>query len=146
MKETIDVGIALDDVAFVPKQASPYSSGYDLIAAESIEILPQSVKLVKTGIRVEIPVGYEMQVRSRSGLAIKNNVMVLNSPGTVDSDYRGYVGVILANFGNHTFKVNIGDRIAQAVFAPVMGANLIVKQTLNETDRGDGGFGSTGKN
>jgi len=144
MKNSLEINITLNQAAFIPKKASEGSSGYDIMSAESIDILPQSVKLVKTGLYVEIPMGYEMQIRSRSGLATKKNVMVLNSPGTIDSDYRGEICVILANFGNEVFKINIGDRIAQAVFAPVFDANFVVKEQLSDTERGSGGFGSTG--
>ena len=102
--------------------------------------------LVKTGLFIEIPVGYEGQVRSRSGLALKNGISVLNSPGTIDADYRGEIGVILINLSKEDFEVNPGDRIAQLVFSNVEQANWIVSDSLNTTERGDGGFGSTGKN
>jgi len=101
-------------------------------------------KLVKTGIAVEIPRGYEAQIRSRSGLALKHGIMVLNSPGTIDSDYRGEIGVILANLGLNAVQIKKGDRIAQMVFAPIVTALFTVVDALSETDRSEGGFGSTG--
>ena len=101
--------------------------------------------LLPTGLRMAIPVGYEGQVRPRSGLAYKNGVTVLNSPGTIDSDYRGPLGVILINHGAEDFKVNHGDRIAQIVFAPITQLAFEPVETLDETHRGSGGFGSTGR-
>jgi dUTP pyrophosphatase len=99
---------------------------------------------VPTGLRFEIPTGYEMQVRPRSGLAAKSGVTVLNSPGTIDSDYRGEVQVILVNHGTAPFVVNNGDRIAQAIIAPVIQARFSATNALGDTERGEGGFGSTG--
>jgi len=100
--------------------------------------------LVKTGLFLEIPQGYEAQVRPRSGLAFKNGITVLNTPGTIDADYRGEVGVILINLSDKAFEIVNGERIAQLVFAKVEQANLIPDITLSETERGAGGFGSTG--
>ena len=124
------------------------SAGLDLRASLTSSITLKSFErvLVKTGLFIEIPVGYEGQVRSRSGLALKNGISVLNSPGTIDADYRGEIGVILINLSKEDFEVNPGDRIAQLVFSNVEQANWIVSDSLNTTERGDGGFGSTGKN
>ncbi len=109
-----------------------------------IELKPLERTLVKTGLFMEIPEGYECQVRSRSGLALKKGISVLNAPGTVDADYRGEVGVILINLSNETFVIEDGERIAQLVFAKVKQAKWIEAEVLSDTERGTGGFGSTG--
>jgi dUTP pyrophosphatase len=111
---------------------------------EAIELKPLERALVKTGLFMELPVGFECQVRPRSGLALKKGITVLNSPGTVDADYRGEVGVILINLSNESFVVEDGERIAQLVFAEVAQAEWTQVEELTETDRGAGGFGSTG--
>jgi dUTP pyrophosphatase len=123
------------------------SAGLDVRAfiEESITLKPLERKLVKTGLFLEIPVGYEAQVRPRSGFALKNGVTVLNSPGTIDADYRGEVGVILINLSQENVEIHSGDRIAQLVFAKVEQAEWNEVETLSETERGAGGFGSTGK-
>ena len=116
---------------------------YDLRDA-GIEISPGGRALIPTGLRLEIPVGYEVQVRARSGLALKHGVTLANAIGTIDSDYRGDLGVILWNGGTDTFRVTHGVRIAQMVVAPVVQATFAIVDALDETDRGAGGFGSTG--
>ncbi|MFN5443446.1 MAG: dUTP diphosphatase [Crocinitomicaceae bacterium] len=123
------------------------SAGLDIRAfiEESITLKPFERKLVKTGLFLEIPIGYEAQVRPRSGFALKNGVTVLNSPGTIDADYRGEVGVILINLSQEKVEIHSGDRIAQLVFAKVEQAEWTEVETLSETERGEGGFGSTGK-
>ena len=123
------------------------SAGLDIRAfiEESITLKPLERKLIKTGLFLEIPVGYEAQVRPRSGFALKNGVTVLNSPGTIDADYRGEVGVILINLSQENVEIHSGDRIAQLVFAKVEQAEWNEVETLSETERGAGGFGSTGK-
>lgn len=130
----------------LPESATAHSAGVDLRAAieNSISILPGENVLVPTGITVAIPVGYEWQIRPRSGLALKHGITVLNSPGTIDSDYRGPVGVILVNHGSESFVINRGDRIAQAVLASVEPVELQVVVRLPESERGEGGFGHTG--
>ena len=129
----------------MPEYKHDGDSGFDLAANEDIDIPAKGVALVSTGVRFGIPNGYEIQVRSRSGLAAKSGVFVLNSPGTVDASYTGEVKVILANFGHNSVHVQKGDRIAQAVLAPVEKAQFVVVDKLNEeTTRGEGGFGSTG--
>ena len=130
----------------LPEYATDGSSGLDLRAAVDPEmiIVKGKVGLVPTNLRVEIPVGYEIQVRPRSGLAAKNGIGVLNSPGTIDSDYRGEIKVILFNFGEEDFVIKRGDRIAQMVLSKVYRANLIVTDELNNSLRGEGGFGHTG--
>lgn len=123
------------------------SAGLDIRAfiEESITLNPFERKLIKTGLFLEIPVGYEAQVRPRSGFALKNGVTVLNTPGTIDADYRGEVGVILINLSQEKVEIHSGDRIAQLVFAKVEQAEWAEVETLSETERGAGGFGSTGK-
>lgn len=132
----------------LPAYQSPAAAGLDLVAAvaenKPIAIRPGQRALVATGLVMEIPEGFEAQVRPRSGLALKFGVTVLNTPGTIDADYRGEVGVILYNAGAETFRVARGDRIAQLVIAPVTQAVLVAADTVSETDRGTGGFGSTG--
>ncbi|MFP6252778.1 dUTP diphosphatase [Helicobacter pylori] len=130
--------------ALIPKYQTEGSSGFDLHAVEEVTIKPHSVGLVKIGICLSLEVGYELQVRTRSGLALNHQVMVLNSPGTVDNDYRGEIKVILANLSDKDFKVQIGDRIAQGVVQKTYKAEFIECERLDETSRGGGGFGSTG--
>ena len=134
----------LNENATIPAYQSDGASGFDLHSAESTEILPGGFCAVKTGLAFEIPRGFEIQVRPRSGLAFKNGIGVLNTPGTIDSDYRGEVMVILFNFGKEIFKINKGDRIAQAVLAQVFLADFSVSDELDSTARGERGFGSTG--
>lgn len=132
----------------LPAYETSASAGLDLRAfiPESITLLPLGRSLIKTGLFMEIPEGYEAQVRPRSGLALKSGITVLNSPGTIDADYRGEIGVILVNLSQDNFEINTGDRIAQLVFAKVKQAKWILTEELSETERGEGGFGSTGKN
>ncbi|GAA8225185.1 dUTP diphosphatase [Helicobacter pylori] len=130
--------------ALIPKYQTEGSSGFDLYAVEEVTIKSHSVGLVKIGICLSLEVGYELQVRTRSGLALNHQVMVLNSPGTVDNDYRGEIKVILANLSDKDFKVQVGDRIAQGVVQKTYKAEFIECEQLDETSRGSGGFGSTG--
>ena len=132
----------------IPGYETPASAGMDLRAniSESITLQPLERAVVKTGLFVEIPVGYEAQVRPRSGLAAKKGITVLNAPGTVDADYRGEIGVILVNLSNEEFTVVNGERIAQLVISAHEQAEWIETESLNETTRGAGGFGSTGTN
>jgi dUTP pyrophosphatase len=131
---------------FVPVQQSAHSSGYDLKAAveTAVSIAPGERRLVPTGIRLEIPEGFEGQVRPRSGLALRHGITLLNSPGTIDADYRGDVGVILYNTGGADFIIQPGDRIAQIVFCSVPSVEMKHVEMLHESERGEGGFGSTG--
>lgn len=131
----------------LPEYKSEGAAGFDFRAniEEPRGILPMERELIPTGLFFEVPSGYELQVRPRSGLAIKNGISVLNTPGTVDADYRGEVCVILINLSNETFIVNPGDRIAQGVISPVIQAELVSVDTLSDTERGAGGFGHTGK-
>jgi dUTP pyrophosphatase len=144
--ESLEVLIARKDGAALPVYATDASSGVDLCAfiAEPIVIKPLERSLVPTGIFIGIPEGYEAEVRPRSGIAIKHGVTVLNTPGTIDADYRGEVKVILINLGAETFTINNGDRIAQMVFKSVAHVGWKIVESLSETARGEGGFGSTG--
>ena len=128
----------------LPALASAGAAGMDVVAAESLTLAPGARAAVATGFALAIPEGYEVQVRPRSGLALKHGVTCLNTPGTIDQDYRGEVKVILANLGQEPFEVRRGERIAQLVPAPVQRAELEEVETLDETARGTGGFGSTG--
>jgi len=130
----------------LPKYASSGSAGMDIYAAisEPITILPQSTALIPSGLAISLPHGFECQVRSRSGLAAKNGIFALNAPGTIDSDYRGEIKVILSNFSNQPFVINRGDRIAQIVIARYESIRWNEVDNLDRTERGSGGFGSTG--
>ena len=140
------------DTSFpMPSYETAGSAGVDLRANFSsqlrqsgVTLEPMRRKLISTGLHLEIPSGYEAQIRPRSGLALKNGVTLVNSPGTIDSDYRGVLGVILLNTGQSAFHIAHGDRIAQMIFAPVVQAKFVLSRTPSETDRGAGGFGSTG--
>ena len=134
----------LADEAVLPAYAHPGDAGMDLCSVHSLVIPPGGRALVPTGLAMALPSGYEAQVRPRSGLALKRGVTVLNTPGTIDEGYRGEVGVVLANFGDTDFVVEKGDRIAQMVIAPVTRAEIVEVSQVDETDRGTGGFGSTG--
>ena len=133
---------------FLPNYATQGSAGIDIEAAikDSIKIGPGERILIPTGFKLEIPINYEIQIRPRSGLAIKHGITVLNSPGTIDSDYRGEVGVILINHSNKNFIIEPRSRIAQMVICSVAKSNLIQANILSDTKRGSGGFGSTGDN
>lgn len=129
----------------LPEYATPASAGVDLRASEARVIPPGGRALVPTGLRIALPEGYEAQVRPRSGLALKHGVTLPNSPGTIDADYRGEIGVILMNLGQEPFIVEPGDRIAQMVVAPVARVAWSEAEALDATERGEGGFGSTGR-
>ena len=130
----------------LPKYETDGSSGMDLSAniEKEIQIAPGKISIIPTGLVVSIPKNFEIQIRPRSGLAAKNQISVLNTPGTIDADYRGELKVILINFGKNIFKIEKGLRIAQMVLCPVIKASLKEVDTLEETKRGTGGFGSTG--
>ena len=129
----------------LPRYASEDAVGLDVTAAEDLILEPGQRHAVATGFAIEIPRGYEVQVRPRSGLAMKNGITCLNTPGTIDSDYRGEVKVILINLGQEPFDVRRGERIAQLVPAPVLRADFVEASELSGTERGTGGFGSTGQ-
>jgi len=137
----------LDPDVQLPEYKTSGASGVDLIAfiKEPINLEPKTSVLIPTGLSVAFPEDYEIQIRPRSGLAAKNNISVLNTPGTIDSDYRGEIKVIIYNHGNENFLINNGDRIAQMILAPVVKMELEEKNDLPKSIRGKGGFGSTGK-
>jgi dUTP pyrophosphatase len=128
----------------MPAYATSGAAGMDISAAESLTLRAGKRHAVATGFAFAIPDGYEVQVRPRSGLALKHGITCLNTPGTIDSDYRGEVKVILANLGDEDFVINTGDRIAQLVVAPVTQGIMVEVEALDDTERGTGGFGSTG--
>lgn len=131
----------------LPKYATPQSAGMDLRAniEEDLTLFPRERKLIPTGIYIQLPVSYEAQVRPRSGLALKHGVTVLNSPGTIDADYRGEIGVLLINHGDAAYTITPGERIAQLVVAKHEQVKWIISGSLDETERGEGGFGHTKK-
>jgi dUTP pyrophosphatase len=128
----------------LPAYATAHAAGMDIVSAEELVLAPGARHAVATGFAIAIPEGYEVQVRPRSGLALKHGITCLNTPGTIDADYRGEVKVILANLGTEPFPIGRGDRIAQLVPAQVQRACLDEVDSLDETERGTGGFGSTG--
>ncbi len=136
----------LSKKVLLPKYATDGSSGLDLAACinEKIEIKPGKSKIIPTGLAVAIPKNFEIQIRPRSGLAAKNQISILNTPGTIDADYRGELKVILINLGDKSFIVEQGLRIAQMVICPIVKAKFKEVETLEDTKRGSGGFGSTG--
>lgn len=144
MNPTIEV--LVDKGTEPPEYATDQAAGLDIRANVEAILKPMERSVVKTGLRIALPEGFEAQIRPRSGLASKHGVTVLNSPGTIDSDYRGELAVILINLGADDFVIQKGDRIAQMVIAPVCRAKIKVVDVLNETSRGEGGFGSTGVN
>jgi dUTP pyrophosphatase len=128
----------------LPAYATEGAAGMDVLAAEDVELAPSGRHAVATGLSLAIPAGYEVQVRPRSGLALKHGISLPNAPGTIDSDYRGELKIILINHGNDAFAIRRGDRSAQLVLAPVTRASWLEVDDLDETARGEGGFGSTG--
>ena len=135
----------LDKKAIIPKYQTSGAAGFDLCSIINYCLYPGEMKLIPTGLAIEIQEGTELQIRPRSGMAKKYKITLMNAPGTLDSDYRGPIGVLLVNHGSDNFIINIGDRIAQAVLAPVYQAVFNVVDELSETNRGSGGYGSTGK-
>ena len=129
----------------LPAYATAHAAGMDVVAAESLTLTPGARHAVATGFAIAIPEGYEVQVRPRSGLALKHGITCLNTPGTIDADYRGEVKVILANLGSEPFEIVRGERIAQLVPSPVQRAHFAEVDELDDTARGEGGFGSTGR-
>jgi len=135
----------LNKEAIIPKYQSELAAGFDLHSIKDYVLKKGERKLIKTGLAFEIEEGYEVQIRPRSGLAFKHGITVLNSPGTIDADYRGEIMVLLINLGGEDFEIKKGERIAQAVVAPVVQAKFEEVEELSSTKRGDKGFGSTGK-
>jgi len=142
---TVRVQRVLYDNIELPTYRTPGSAGCDVHANETVDLLPGARVLISTGLKFEIPEGYECQIRPRSSLALKHAVVVFNTPSTIDSDYRGEVNVLLFNAGQEPFHVCRGDRIAQLVFAPVTRAQFVWVDQLSASSRGDGGWGSTGR-
>jgi len=143
----IDVKIINRSKNDLPAYGTPQSAGVDLRAdiTEDVTLLPLERTLIGTGLHIALPVGYEAQVRPRSGMAFKHGLTVLNTPGTIDADYRGEIKVIMVNLSNEAYTVKPAERIAQMVIAEHQQANWIQVEVLDETQRGEGGFGSTGK-
>ena len=143
----IEVSIQNESPYDLPAYATEYAAGVDLkaVLASPIVLKPLGRKIIGTGLKIALPVGYEAQVRSRSGLAAKHGISVLNSPGTIDSDYRGEIGVILINLSNEEFSINPGERIAQLVLAKHEQIKWKINEKLSSTIRGSDGFGSTGE-
>ena len=131
--------------AIIPKYQSQFAAGFDLHSLKDYEIKPKERVLVQTGLAMEIESGYELQIRPRSGLALKHGITVLNTPGTVDSDYRGEIMVLLINHSDETFIIKQNERIAQGVIQKIIQASFVEVEELEKTQRGEGGFGSTGK-
>lgn len=149
MKGSVEIKVLCEEESGLPGYSSPEAAGADIRARLDCDLVLQhgATALIPTGLRLEIPAGFELQIRPRSGLALKHGITVLNTPGTVDSDFRGEVGVILINHGSEPFVVQNGMRIAQIVLAPVTRAHFIrVEQPLKASSRGSGGFGHTGLN
>ncbi len=144
--EEISIPTSCEEPSLLPSYASDGASGADLRAKldQPLILQPGERALIPTGCKMEIPYGYEIQIRPRSGLAYKNGITTLNSPGTIDADYRGEIGVILINHGQEPFEVLPGMRIAQGVVAKVVIANFTMSEELTETERGSGGFGHSG--
>jgi len=144
MIREISIPVVVADGASLPRYQTEGSAGMDLVSTEPVELAPGERKLVGTGIHVAIPAGFEGQVRPRSGLAVRHGISMVNTPGTIDSDYRGEIKVLLINLGDSVVKLGQGERVAQLVICPVMRADWLVVESLDDTERGGGGFGSTG--
>lgn len=140
----VTVHVTLARGARMPAYQTSGAAGMDLELLEALRLEPGERTLAQTGVRIAVPEGYEAQVRPRSGLAIRLGLSMVNSPGTIDSDYRGEIGVVLINHGQKAVELDAGTRIAQLVVAPVARANMVLVEELESTDRGEGGFGSTG--
>lgn len=143
----VSVRVVSDGRHPLPVAATPHSAGLDLRASltEPIILQPGARALIPTGLRIELPAGYEAQLRPRSGLALKHGITLLNSPGTIDADYRGEIGVILVNLGSEPFTINDGERICQMVVARYQTVEWVPVPSLEQTERGEGGFGHTGR-
>ena len=145
-KGSMDVEIKLmHEDAVIPRYESDGAAGFDFSILEDVDVYPGRTYILKTGLAFAIPHGFELQIRPRSGTSFKTSLRIANSPGTIDSDYRGEVGIIVENIGEYSIKLENGDRIAQGVIAPVVQGAFKVVEDLSETVRGSGGFGSTGK-
>lgn len=136
--------LKLNNNAVLPKYAHVNDAGMDLFSTDNAIVMPGEIKLIHTGIAIELPDDVEAQIRPRSGLAFKNGITVLNSPGTIDAGYRGEIGIIIINHGKESFEINVGTKIAQMVITPIIHATIQEVVELEESDRGNSGFGSTG--
>lgn len=150
MEETIarpavEVEFTLEPGAVLPRYATEGAAGMDVCAFERVELRPLERALVPTGLRLRLPEGYEAQLRPRSGLALRHGIGMVNAPGTIDSDYRGPIGVLLVNLGSEAVVLERGERIAQMVICPVARVRPRAVEALDQTERGEGGFGSTGR-
>lgn len=145
MPDTVTIGFVLEPGASCPEYRTVGSAGMDLCSNVAVTLAPLERKLIPTGVKLSIPEGYEGQVRPRSGLAIKHGIGLVNSPGTIDSDYRGEISLILINMGQEAVHLARGERLAQLVICPVLRAVMVPVDQLDETHRGEGGFGSTGR-
>lgn len=134
----------LKENAIIPQYAHVNDAGMDLFSTDNAIVIPGEIKLIHTGIAIELPDDVEAQIRPRSGLALKNGITVLNSPGTIDAGYRGEIGIIIINHGKESFEINVGTKIAQMVITPIIHATIQEVVELEESDRGNSGFGSTG--
>ena len=141
----LKIDLQLLDGGIAPAYQTSGSAGMDICCSEGFELQPMERKAVPTGLKIALPEGYEAQVRPRSGLALKHGISMVNTPGTIDSDYRGEIRVILINLGQEVVRFERGERVAQLVVAPVTRAEWQLVDELDQTDRGTGGFGSTGK-
>jgi dUTP pyrophosphatase len=144
--ETVEVKVEkINNLAVLPKYAHEGDAGFDLYSTDCGSLKPGETKVFGTGLKMEIPKGYAVAIRPRSGMSLKTSLRITNAPGTIDSIYRGEVGIILQNTGKKTLHIDIGDRIAQGVLEKIPTASFIAVDDLSETERGEGGFGSTGK-
>lgn len=145
MSDEICIPISLEEGLSVPDYATSGAAGVDLRSTARHTLQPMARAAIPTGIRIAVPPGFEAQIRPRSGLAINHGITMINSPGTIDSDYRGEIKILIINLGSEPFEIQPGDRVAQMVICPVVRANFAVTENLDDTARGSGGFGSTGK-
>ncbi|MBL8059466.1 MAG: dUTP diphosphatase [Chthonomonas sp.] len=143
--QQVPIPIVVTDGADLPEYATPGAAGMDLRASASVVVSSMGRAMVPTGLRISVPEGFEAQVRPRSGLSIKHGLTLINPPGTIDSDFRGEINVLVVNFGEESYTIEIGDRIAQLVICPVARAEWQVVGALPDSERGEGGFGSTGR-
>lgn len=135
----------LSDKATIPEYQSVGSAGFDLHAVDNYVLMPGEIELVGTGLAFDIPSGYELQIRPRSGLSAKSKLRIANSPGTIDNDFKGEVKIIMENTGRMVSIIDKGDRVAQAILAPIIQAEIMEVEEVGESERGSGGFGSTGR-
>lgn len=142
---SIKVSVQLEEGATLPQYQTTGAAGMDVTCTHDVVLQPGERASVGTGLRVMIPEGYEIQVRPRSGLAIRHGLTMVNSPGTIDSDFRGEIKILMINLGSDVVTLSKGERVAQLVLAPVVRAEFMIADTLDETERGTGGFGSTGQ-